>query len=284
MDYSAADIEAAQSLQLLAYLYAAMGVFWTYDYACSFEQEWIFLVQSRWSKVKGLYIVTRHVPFFLVIMNLVYLGFTSNESPDKCRIMSDTYSCFGVISLTCSECFFVLRTYALWNRNKIVLVAMITSLFATTVSFISIFLTSITTSYARSQASQGATGAQPLSKVLLPFLLVFVFQVELISLTLICVVRTWRSTKSPLYAILVKHDILYYAIGLLFSTVNILMPVLAPDNAFYTVLEDLQGFLIAILATRMHLYLWRIDQQAVGTGLVCDSWPDTPDLDSIPYV
>ncbi|KAG2137028.1 hypothetical protein DEU56DRAFT_353740 [Suillus clintonianus] len=104
MDYSAADIEAAQSLQLLAYLYAALAAFWTYDYACSFEQEWIFLFQSRWSKVKGLYIVTRHVPFFLVITDLVYLGFTSNESPDKCRILSDTYSCFGVISLTCSEC------------------------------------------------------------------------------------------------------------------------------------------------------------------------------------
>ncbi|KAG2137034.1 hypothetical protein DEU56DRAFT_353868 [Suillus clintonianus] len=262
MDYSAADIEAAMNLQLSMHLYTALATFWTYDYACSLEQEWIFLFRSRWTKVKGLYIVTRHVPFFLIMDLLV---FTSNDSPDKCRVLSSIYSCFALISLTCSECFFVLRTYSLLNRNKIILTAMMTSLFATTASTVAIFFTTIPTSYVTTSAIPGITGCYRSSntvEVLLPFLLMFAFQLGLICLTLTCVIRTWRSTRSPLYAILAKHNIFYYATGLLFSIVNILMPLLALDSAYLTVLEDLQVFILAILATRMHLYLWRIDRRS----------------------
>ncbi|KAG1827905.1 hypothetical protein EV424DRAFT_1388645 [Suillus variegatus] len=56
------------------------------------------------------------------------------------------YSCFAVISLTCSECFFVLRTYALWSNNRIVLVAMLSTFFAIIVSFIGIWFSAIATS------------------------------------------------------------------------------------------------------------------------------------------
>ncbi|KAG2119377.1 hypothetical protein DEU56DRAFT_836639 [Suillus clintonianus] len=61
-----------------------MATFWTYDYACSLHQEWTFLLQSRWTKVKGLYIVTRFVPFLLLIGHL-YLNFIPNENPDVCE-------------------------------------------------------------------------------------------------------------------------------------------------------------------------------------------------------
>ncbi|KAG2131980.1 hypothetical protein BD769DRAFT_1386664 [Suillus cothurnatus] len=54
--------------------------------------------------------------------------------------------------------------------------------------------------------------------ILIPFILMFVFQLVLISLTLVRVIQSWRSTNGPLYAILVKHSIFYYACGLLLST------------------------------------------------------------------
>ncbi|KAG2080566.1 hypothetical protein BD769DRAFT_1555240, partial [Suillus cothurnatus] len=87
---------------------------------------WKFLRRSRWTKVKALYIIARYVPFLFII--------------------TDIY-CLGVISLTCSECFFVLRTYALWNSNRIVLVAMLSALFAIIASFIGICFSAIATSH-----------------------------------------------------------------------------------------------------------------------------------------
>ncbi|KAG1897207.1 uncharacterized protein F5891DRAFT_1049724 [Suillus fuscotomentosus] len=63
--------------------------------------------------------------------------FAPNKDADaKCWMLMNIYSCLGVVSLTFSECIFILRTYALWNKNRIVLVAMLSALFAITVSFI----------------------------------------------------------------------------------------------------------------------------------------------------
>jgi len=63
--------------------------------------KWTFLLRSRWTNVKGLYIVTRYVPFLILIGNLYSahscsayyssreLTFSqvnfSNENPDVCR-------------------------------------------------------------------------------------------------------------------------------------------------------------------------------------------------------
>ncbi|KAG1728322.1 hypothetical protein EDB19DRAFT_162510 [Suillus lakei] len=52
----------------------------------------------------------------------------------------------------------------------------------------------------------------------MPFLLLFIFQLGLVTLTLVRVVQGWRSAKGHLHAIMVKHNIFYYAWGLLSST------------------------------------------------------------------
>ncbi|KAG2343497.1 hypothetical protein BDR05DRAFT_300565 [Suillus weaverae] len=270
MEYSADDIEVARTLQYLAYICTALITFWTYDYICSLHDEiycskWTFLLQSRFTKVKCLYIIARYVPFFLIVSDIC-LTLTPNENPKACKISIIIYSCFAVISLTCSECFFALRTYVLWSNDRIVLVAMLSTLFATIVSFIGIWFSAIATSqYSTSSAIPGIpgiTGGYRTSgsvKLYLPFVLLFVFQLGLVSLTLIRATQDWRSTRYPLHAALVKHNIFYYACGLLFSALNILVPLAFPNSAYHSFLEDLEVFILAILATRMHLYLWYID-------------------------
>ncbi|KAG2345959.1 hypothetical protein BDR05DRAFT_1058087 [Suillus weaverae] len=290
MEYSTDDIVVATSLQRLAYLYMSMTTFWTYDYACSLHEEWKFLCRSRWTKVKALYIITRYLPFFLIIMYLC-LNFTPNENPNKCRILIDIYSSFSQISLICSECisssyttyvflphpihegFFVLRTYALWNKNRIVLVGMLSAAFAMVVTSVGIRFTNISTSYVTTSAIQGIPGCSWSSSGVLyfmSFVFLFVFQLGLVSLTLIRVIQSWKSAKGHLHAVLLKHNIFYYACGLVLSAVNVLVPVLFPNSAYYTVLEDFQVNILAILATRMHLHLWHLDRHMHDSdALIC---------------
>ncbi|KAG1738015.1 hypothetical protein EDB19DRAFT_2039769 [Suillus lakei] len=97
------------------------------------------------------------------------------------------------------------------------------------------------------------------------FILLFVFQLGLLSLTLIRVIQSWRSDNGPLYAILVKHNIFYYACGLFLSAINVLGPILSSDSTYNNFLENLQVFVISILATRMHLQLWNTDQHIRGS-------------------
>ncbi|KAG2743820.1 hypothetical protein P692DRAFT_20838111 [Suillus brevipes Sb2] len=92
------------------------------------------------------------------------------------------------------------------------------------------------------------------------FILLFVFQLGLVSLTLIHVIQRWRMTKSHLHAILVKHNIFYYACGLVLSTINALVLMLVSYYTYHA-FEDLQFSVLAILATRMHLQLWHNDRR-----------------------
>ncbi|KAG1830292.1 hypothetical protein DFJ58DRAFT_272514 [Suillus subalutaceus] len=264
------------------YLYVAITMFWVCDYASSFHKEWKFLRQSRWTKVKVLYITARYLPFLLLAMYL-YLNF-SPENPDKCKILINTYSCFTQLSLTCSESFFVLRTRALWHNNRIVLVGMMSTAFALVVTSVGIRFTIIATTYVTTSAIPGVPGCSWSSSSILYFMLfifLFVFQLGLVSLTLIRVIQSWRSAKGNMHAALVKHNIFYYVCGLILSAVNVVMPLLFPDTAYYIILEDFQVCVLRIIATRMHLHLWHLDQHMHNSeALVNISMSDMSPVDS----
>ncbi|KAG2082584.1 hypothetical protein BD769DRAFT_654549 [Suillus cothurnatus] len=258
----------------------SMSILWTYDYVCSLHEEWTYLLRSRWTKVKALYITARCVHLLITTVHL-YLVATPSDNAIKCQILSLIITSLSLISLTCSECFFVLRTYALWNNNRILLIAMLSTLFVVTVlSFITTF-TPIVTSY--SSASLISSCHQNLSNFpcFMPFTFLFVFQLGLLSLTLIRTIQNWRSDDGPLYALLVKHNIFYYVCGLLLSAVNILIPVvLLSDSGSYVLPEGFEVVILMILATRMHLHLWHMDQHVNDSDFVVwISMSDRPPAD-----
>jgi len=234
---------AGRSLQILAYIYTSMATFWAYEYVCSLQQEWMFLHRSRWTKVKGLYILTRYVPFLLLITNL-YTCLVPYNNP-------------GI----CSQSFFILRTCALWNNNRIVVVSMLLVSIAFVASSISIsFAATATAPFATSHIPGIAGCYQVTSSVQLfiPFLLYFALALGLMALTLIRAIKSWQTTNGHLYVILLKHNISYYACGLLFSVTNIFTSLLL-HYAYHAMLHDLQFIVLAILATSMHRHLWQMD-------------------------
>lgn len=278
-NYSADDVAAATSLQFFTYLYISITTFWIYDYVCSFHEEWRFLLNSHWTKVKGLYIVTRYVPFLLLATNL-YLSFIPNETPGKCRVLDNICTGFGILSAVSSEVFFVLRTCALWNNNRILLAAML----VTAISFVgaSIGVTFTTTApavYATSTIP-GITGCYQSStsfQIFIPFLLLAGFELGLMTLTLVRAIQSWRINPSRLYVVLVKHNVFYYTCGFLLSVVNIFTSLLL-HYSYHAILHDFQFIILAILATHMHRHLWQMkrqkhDSDALMQTPMCDMSP-----------
>ncbi|KIK41363.1 hypothetical protein CY34DRAFT_214395 [Suillus luteus UH-Slu-Lm8-n1] len=239
------------------YMYMALATFWAYDYICLLDEEWTFLLRSRWMKGKILYIIARHAPFFFITTDL-YLIFAPNENFDKCRVLINISSCFGVMAFICSECLFVLRTNVLCqNYNRIVRIAVLTMLFAVIVISIGLDVATIATSYFVTNAIPGIAVCYWSSRSVqysMSYILFFVSQLGLVSLTLIRVIQSWRMAECHLYIILVKNNMFYYACGLVLSAINVLAPLLFSYSTYP--FEDLQVFVLAILATRMHLHLW----------------------------
>ncbi|KAG2078702.1 hypothetical protein BDR04DRAFT_329830 [Suillus decipiens] len=262
IEYSSDDITAARSLQFTTYIGASMTAFLVYDYACSLNEEWTFLLRSKWSKVKGLYIVARYLPFILCTVNH-YLNFTSNGNTDRCEVLNNIESGLRIVSVVFSECFFIMRTYILWNKNKILLAAMLSIGGAFLVASCGFaFAVTIPQTYVTS-AIPGITGCYQSStnfQLVIPFFLLSVFELGLMILTLICALRDWQIHSDPLYGVLVKHNIFYYICGFLFSAVNIRTSLFR--YSYHTMLYTSQVLILAILATRMHLDLWHTYQRA----------------------
>ncbi|KAG2045871.1 hypothetical protein BDR06DRAFT_977897 [Suillus hirtellus] len=213
----------------------------TYDYIGSLHEEWTFLLWSRWTKVKALYIITRYIPFFLVAADL-YMIFAPNKDADaKCWMLMNIYSCLGVVSLTFSECIFILKTYALWDKVRIVLVAMLSALFAITVSFIGFWFA---TSDATTSTISGTVDCSWNMRILyfsMPFLPSFVFALELAD-------SQGPSGRHPGAA-------QYVLLRMQFVSLSHERPHASAVFLCYRKLPR-TVFILAILATRMHLHLW----------------------------
>ncbi|KAG1854116.1 hypothetical protein C8R48DRAFT_675708 [Suillus tomentosus] len=156
-DYSADDIAAATSLQFFQPSFDNHILDLQLCLFISRRGNWRFLLVSHWTKAKGLYIATRHVPFLLLATNL-YLSFIPNETPGKCRVLDN------ICSEYCLQPFLLplLQTF---------LGASIGITFATTAP----------ATYATS-AIPGITGCYQSSSSLqffIPFLLLCAFELEL---------------------------------------------------------------------------------------------------------
>ncbi|KAG1895649.1 uncharacterized protein F5891DRAFT_1193981 [Suillus fuscotomentosus] len=229
--------------------------------------------------MKGLYIATRYLPFIMLATDL-YRSFTLNENTSYRFILAQVFAQYYPFSPDVSPVspyymrgsdsihpgFFILRTYVLWNKNRILFAAMLSTFFTFLgASFGIVFATAVPVAYPTS-AIPGITGCYETSFwYFMPFLLFSVFQLGLMILTLIRAIQSWQRSPSPLYVVLVKHNIFYYACGLLFSVTNIFMSLLL-QASYRTMLYDFEFTILAILTTRMHLHLWRINQHAHGSG------------------
>lgn len=238
-----------------------MATFWTYDYACSIHEEGTFLFCSRWRVVKLLYVITRYVPFLLFVAHL-YLNFIPDETSDTCQFVNNICSCLSLVSFVRSECFFILRTYVLWNNNKVVLAVMLSTFVTAFAGSVAAVFSATAVAPFETSLIPGITGCYQSSgsmKLFVPYLLLFGLELLLISLTLTCAIQTWRITNNRLYVVMVKHNIFYYACGLVFSIVNVLTSLLL-DYAYSGMFQDFQCIIHAILATRMYLHLWHAER------------------------
>ncbi|KAG1835981.1 hypothetical protein DFJ58DRAFT_917808, partial [Suillus subalutaceus] len=286
-DYSADDITAATSLQFFAACPDEFSSAVKLPYPdlrlylfVSRRGNWRFLLVSHWTTVKGLYIVTRYVPFLLLAINL-YLSLIPNETPGKCRVLDNINTGFGILSVVCSEAYFALRTCALWNNDRILLTAVLSTFLVSSQSthhtkasgkcisqtFIGAsmgiaFTTTAPAAYAVS-AIPGITGCYQSStnfRLFIPFILLSAFELGLMTLTLIRAIQNWRTNPGRLYVVLVQHNIFYYTCGFLLSVANIFTSLLL-HYSYHGILDDFQFVILAILATHMHRHLWQMKRQ-----------------------
>ncbi|KAJ7689619.1 hypothetical protein B0H17DRAFT_1331721 [Mycena rosella] len=203
-----------------------------YDWICTLDQEILYVwTGPRWSMATLFFVLNRYLPFIDVGIALSELHI-HNPLP-------------GIL---------MLRTAALWERKRGVLISLFTIYICTLISaavFIQLELASLeyisTNKVGCKLARVGSIG-------IFSYLMLLMSETTIVAMTAVKAYRDLRYSRQPWIVQLYRDGILFYVYLLVISVANILVPILAP-SMFSNWLATPQRVLHSVLCTRVLLLI-----------------------------
>ncbi|KAG2121324.1 hypothetical protein DEU56DRAFT_834519 [Suillus clintonianus] len=228
-----------------------------YDFATNLDEELDYLMGSRMTLAKGLFLGCRYIPFVLCAL---HIQMALSQSIEACPGLSESNILFLGILLICAECIFVQRTYTLWNYNRRVLIALsiflLGLLCGTVILVLSCGLQLKTATFA-----QGCSSSSSISPhfIIVPYIFLLLLEIEVVGLTFYQVIRFYRTTRCRLLTVMTQYSVGYILAGLLFTICNIVAICFVPGD-YGPVFEASQCIAQSLLVTRMQLELWKLER------------------------
>ncbi|KAG1834644.1 hypothetical protein DFJ58DRAFT_917973 [Suillus subalutaceus] len=214
------------------------------------------MLYAPWRIPKLIYLACRYLQFALVITDMFRL-LQPGLSIKSCTTLLAFSVYVGGIILFCAESLFLWRVWAVMGGRWLTMCGNLV-----------LFLVPVTVALALSNSSSTVVQS-PIPKVtscydgtrghiiILAYALLVVAEIEILSLMLY---HSWKYYRQhgndmPLVRVLVKHNIFYFACGLVFSTAVVVVVVILPAS-YIDAVPELQFVIHGILATRMHRELY----------------------------
>ncbi|KAG1821084.1 uncharacterized protein BJ212DRAFT_1478179 [Suillus subaureus] len=254
--FDQADVSIGITLQQTDYAFIAISCLWVYDFALTLDKDAAFILYAPWGIPKLTYLTCRYLPFALVVTDMfriLQLGL----SLKSCTTLFALNSYIRGIVLFCAESLFMRRIWAVTGRRWLITCC-------NAVLFLVPLVVTVTLSDSSSSIMQS-----PLPKVascydskqsriiIVAYVLLVIAEIEILSFILYHSWNFYREhgNDAPLVRVLVKHNVFYFACGLLSST-TVVVVVLTLPASYGDVTSILQVAIHGILATRMHRELY----------------------------
>ncbi|KAG1841562.1 hypothetical protein DFJ58DRAFT_73326 [Suillus subalutaceus] len=230
-----------------------------YDFVTNLGDELNYLLSSRMTLAKGLFLGCRYTPFVICAL---HARMDLSPSVEGCPGLVESNILLLGIVLLCAECVFILRTYALWNCDRRVRIALLVSY----LGFFCGMTILVVASGLQSNIANFAPGCYTSTSVsavfiLAPYIFLLLLEIEIVGLTLYRMIRHYRATRCRLLTLLAQYSVGYIVAGLLFTIVNIATICFVPGD-YGPMLEGSQIVAQGLLATRMQLDLWRLNRHS----------------------
>ncbi|KAG1816071.1 uncharacterized protein BJ212DRAFT_209652 [Suillus subaureus] len=116
-------LEIALRLQTVKYFKMVGLAVLVFDYCIKLEAEINLTWGRKWNSIRIIFAVARYMPFVNVPVDLIYsLGPTS---PQLCLSLYQVSSWLNIIGTIAAESLLFVRTYTLWGRSRVLLVALL---------------------------------------------------------------------------------------------------------------------------------------------------------------
>ncbi|KIJ12970.1 hypothetical protein PAXINDRAFT_100917 [Paxillus involutus ATCC 200175] len=245
------------------------------------EDEVTFIWSRRdWSVGKALFVPTRYIPFIIIPL-ILFSSFAVNVGPHTCKTVLYLLVVFSAVATALSEVIFGLRAYAMWNRDKAILViycCVAMAYTAATAFILQSFLPSVTYGEPALPIISGCYKTGASSIVFAAFVIIMVAEAVTTALTLYRALRHFRHTPNALVQNMTRDGVFYCVTMFSMSIANVLIMVLVPvrfsalllfmlphsypQPQSADIITEYQAITHTMLATRMQLHLRKFDQNA----------------------
>ncbi|KAJ7128660.1 hypothetical protein C8R44DRAFT_873354 [Mycena epipterygia] len=213
-----------------------------YDWLCTLDQEISHVWARPWSTGTLFFVFNRYLPFIDVLISLsgaptpftYYLRLSrltaklTRISPEQCLTRFKFVGWLTIFGIFLSEVILMLRTYALWERKRGVLISLTILSVCTvipTAVFVQLELASL--EYVPTDGV-GCSLAKASSIIIFAYLMLMISETTIVVLTTIKACQALRHSRQPWLVQLYRDGILFYVYLLAISLANILVPILAP--------------------------------------------------------
>ncbi|KAH7925538.1 hypothetical protein BV22DRAFT_1128953 [Leucogyrophana mollusca] len=273
--YNPVDVSLAEGLQTVDFVFVALATISVFDYAINLDDEVMFILNSRWTSAKVVYIICRYTPFLIWgVQGPLILE--TNMDPSVCLPLFAGTTGLTMIILCGSEYIFLLRTYALWacsRRVQVVLLASFVVILVPIVTVLAKYQTTVTTSKPPLSIMPGCNLQSHNQTFLAAYALLVLFELEVFILSVYRVLKYYRDSRSQLLKILARHSIFYFACALALGLMNICAVFFLP-NYFSGFFGVFQAIAQGLLVTKMQFYLWKADQEPMLPSLSTIDFPN----------
>ncbi|KAA1476589.1 hypothetical protein DENSPDRAFT_519428 [Dentipellis sp. KUC8613] len=122
---------ALEQMRIATYLDLGASTLLIYDYFITFPDEKNIIWGSRWTIAKAVFVLNRYSAF--VTVGLCLYDLRSEISAATCHNIYNVHAWTLVLGFTVSEAILVIRTYVIWQENKLVGWGLVVVLVAATV-------------------------------------------------------------------------------------------------------------------------------------------------------
>ncbi|KLO08529.1 hypothetical protein SCHPADRAFT_606289 [Schizopora paradoxa] len=289
------------------YFYLTNAVALYYDTLIYFGDEVEFIWLARWSAGKVLYIASRYLAFIDLSLLVVYVT-DWHLTPMACMRVFRTSSWLEVAGVLIAEVLLIIRTFALYDRSKAILVYLIFLKIALTIPAIVLINN---TFHSFDYISSPAPSILPCmailqnghSKMWFAFLCIAIFDLsehpflrgcffignssqpaDIVTLTLFRAISSWRSLgrlntrQAPLLTTLYRDGIIYFVCLFATSLSNVFVMKTKADTAYFLTLIGFQRMLHALLSSKIII---NVRKSTASTWTSPSTLPDPLDDSSL---
>ncbi|KAF8887424.1 hypothetical protein CPB85DRAFT_1441729 [Mucidula mucida] len=279
-------ITALEHMQIVTYFDVASTALLVHEYILTFEQEVTLIWPSAWNITKILYLLTRYLPFVDAVL-VLWHQFTPNMPLDQCYLAYKSTGWMFTISFAMAEVILTIRTWAVWNRNRLLTFALpifYIACWAPDFTFMGIFLDSMRFGVPPIENFQGClvTAGNPILSWC--WILLMIYEGVMLLLMAIKAFGEFRNVHAgtpQLLAGILKDGILYYLYLFVLSTINVViirvLPILQHD--FANLFSFFERVIHAVLTCRVIINI-RVQAKKDLAGSV-DTYSVVGDLSTV---